>query len=433
MCGHPSDVEDALFSCTVFNAEQNPSWRAPQPFLLSVRATSLITLPFSSFKLVMSKKAVKNNEPETNYAERDIVLGKVRGYPPWPAMVMNLDSVPSHVAKERPGGKKTIFHCVRFFPAGDYAWLVSKDISRLKEHEIRAYISEPHKKNADLLSGYRIALDPTSWEKERETLDMAAAEQEDNAPVDQLETENEEEEEKKPTKSKKRKRDVEAPSKPKAKPKQKAEKKVAPGKSKKNGAKSKELIESEDDGDQEVEAEDEDAGTSAKAAPPPSKKPKREKEEEVDANLEADPEARKVREWRHKLQKALLGSKGAPSDEDMPALDHLFSTVEQYEHPNLINFLSFSKIGKVMRHIAALTPDKVPRDEEYKFRTRAKALVDKWHAILGANKPTENGVDATANGAPADAPDASEAKASSSPAQNAISAISVADMTMSEA
>lgn len=33
------------------------------------------------------------------------------------------------------------------------------------------------------------------------------------------------------------------------------------------------------------------------------------------ANLEADPEARKVREWRHRLQKALLGSKGAPSDE----------------------------------------------------------------------------------------------------------------------
>lgn len=33
------------------------------------------------------------------------------------------------------------------------------------------------------------------------------------------------------------------------------------------------------------------------------------------ANLEADPEARKVRDWRHKLQKALLGSKGVPSDE----------------------------------------------------------------------------------------------------------------------
>jgi len=297
----------------------------------------------------MSKKATKNNEPETNYAERDIVLGKVRGFPPWPGMVVNPDNVPPAVAKERPTGKKTPFHCVKFFPTAEFAWLVSKDISRLKEHEIRAYINEPHKKNVELLTGYRIALDPEKWEKELESLQVATTEQEDNEPVDQLETENEDQETKKPAKSKKRKRDVEVSAgKAKTKPKLKTEKKVATGKSKKNGAKSKEVIESEDEGgDAEAEAEDDDAGMSAKAAPPPSKKPKREKEEEVDANLEADPEARKVREWRHRLQKALLGSKGAPSDEDMPALDQLFTTVEHYEHPNLINFPHFLKSAKL--------------------------------------------------------------------------------------
>ncbi|KAF8840708.1 hypothetical protein BDN67DRAFT_607663 [Paxillus ammoniavirescens] len=378
----------------------------------------------------MSKKVPKNTEPETSYAERDIVLAKVRGFPCWPGMVVNPDNVPPSVSKERPAGKKSTFHCVRFFPAGDYAWLVSKDISRLKEHEIRAYINEPHKKNADLLTGYRIALDPEKWEKERETLDMAAAEQEDNAPVDQLDSENEEEEAPKPAKPKKRKRDSEvasAKSKPKAKPK--TDKKTPTAKGKKNGAKSKEMVESEDEGDQEAEAEDEDeAPTSAKAVPPPSKKAKREKEEDVDANLEADPEARKVREWRHRLQKALLGSKGLPSNEEMPALDQLFTTVEHYEHPNLINFLSFSKIGKVMRHIAALSPEKVPRDDEFKFRVRAKALVDKWHAILGANKPTENGGEPAVADA---APEASEVKMASSPVHNATT--TAADVTMSEA
>lgn len=40
-----------------------------------------------------------------------------------------------------------------------------------------------------------------------------------------------------------------------------------------------------------------------------------------------------------------------------------------------------------MRHIAILTPEKVPRDDEFNFRDRAKALVDKWHQILNANKP----------------------------------------------
>ena len=42
----------------------------------------------------MSKKAPKNNEPETNYAERDIVLAKVRGFPPWPGMVCRVLLLP---------------------------------------------------------------------------------------------------------------------------------------------------------------------------------------------------------------------------------------------------------------------------------------------------------------------------------------------------
>lgn len=50
-----------------------------------------------------------------------------------------------------------------------------------------------------------------------------------------------------------------------------------------------------------------------------------------------------------------------------------------------------------MRHIAALSDDKVPRDDEFKFRERAKALVDKWHLILNANKDAN--ASAGANGA----------------------------------
>ncbi len=51
-----------------------------------------------------------------------------------------------------------------------------------------------------------------------------------------------------------------------------------------------------------------------------------------------------------------------------------------------------------MRHIAALSEDKVPRNAEYNFLGRAQTLVDKWHDILNSNKPkyaaegkTENG------------------------------------------
>ena len=50
-----------------------------------------------------------------------------------------------------------------------------------------------------------------------------------------------------------------------------------------------------------------------------------------------------------------------------------------------------------MRHIHILSDDKVPRDDEFKFRERAKVLVDKWHDILKTNgasdaaKPATNG------------------------------------------
>jgi hypothetical protein len=35
----------------------------------------------------MSKKGEKSNKGESSYELRDVVLAKVRGYPPWPGMV----------------------------------------------------------------------------------------------------------------------------------------------------------------------------------------------------------------------------------------------------------------------------------------------------------------------------------------------------------
>ncbi|TFK61901.1 Tudor/PWWP/MBT [Pluteus cervinus] len=345
----------------------------------------------------MSKKGAKQVKEMPSYQTRDVVLGKVRGYPPWPGMVVDPDGVPPGVAKERPAAKKIPFYCVRFFPTGDFAWLSPQDISKLQTHEIESYINEPYRKSGDLLNGYRIALDPTKWEEEQ--AQNAAVDEEPSDEVDQLASEEDEDgESKKSAKSKKRKRESDAAtasSKAKKAPKSKVEptKKSTGGKGRKNGTKSKAMVESEDEGDQaEAEGEDEPAGSSRKASPPPTKKTKRDKEDEGDDASSLDPEANKVREWRHRLQKTFLSNKQVPKNEDMPGLDQLFTTVENYEQMN-IHYLSHSKIGKVMRHIAILEVEKVPRDAEFHFRDRAKALVDKWHQILNANKPngSENG------------------------------------------
>jgi hypothetical protein len=178
------------------------------------------------------------------------------------------------------------------------AWVVPKDISKLQQHEIQAYIEEPFKKSGELLAGYKIALDPKKWEEEREALRAQAAEEEANAEVDQLEESEtgdgveEDDEEKKPKGGKKRKRDSDAAApkskakatkakKESAEPKKKA---AGPAKSKKNGVKSKAMVESEDDA---AEAEDEDAGPSKKTSPPPTKKAKRGEKEEDDADCES--------------------------------------------------------------------------------------------------------------------------------------------------
>lgn len=404
-------------------------WQLPSPTLTRTThsrppSTAPIVDPQRTRPFTMSKKA--KTPKETKYDFRDVVLAKVRGYPPWPGMVVDPENVTSEVAKERPANKKSHFYCVRFFPKGEHAWLVSKDISRLQQHEIEAYINEPYKKSGDLLTGYRIALDPTKWEEELENKRVEAAEAEENAEVDQLEAESsvadadaDADEDDKPIKPKKRKRDSEAaPSKVKGKPKSKkasaepaGKKKPAAGaKGKKNGAKSKAMVESEDEGGVAGEAEeDEDAGPSKQTSPPPAKKAKKDKEDDP---LAADPEAVKVREWRHRLQKTFLTDGKDPKPEDMPACDELFTTIEQYEKMN-IHYLSFSKIGKVMRHIYMQTPEKIPRDDDFHFRDRANVLVEKWHALMNANKDSvENGT-AKVNGAVIkDAPSSEEPKAS---------------------
>jgi len=325
---------------------------------------------------------------EHNYKVDDVVLAKIRGYPPWPAMIVDGDNVPPAVARERLTSKKTKFYCVRFFPAGDYSWLVPKDLSLLQKHEIEAYINEPHKKSGDLLAGYKIALNPAEWEKQMTAQQEAMQEAEMEEDIDQLDDgEGEEEEEGRKKKSKKRKRESEVKprkrkeSEKKGSAKPDSKEKKAPGRKrsgKKNGIRSKEAIESEDEN---VEADDEEAAESSKRAAPPAKKQKKEmvRDDGEFGHLANDPDAVRVKEWRHKLQRAFLGKTPAQV-ENMPELDQLFTTIE--EHDLTIEQLQYSKLGKVMRHIASREPNPIPKEEQYHIRKRADALLEKWQGLI---------------------------------------------------
>jgi len=305
------------------------------------------------------------------------------------------------VSKERPQGKKTKFYCIRFFPAGDYAWVMPKDLSRLKQHEIEAYINEPYRKSGDLLKGYQAASNPDKWEQEHQALVDAQNEEVANADVDQLdESEGGEDDDdgSAKAKSKKRKRDSEATS--TKKPKAAKKKDTADGttrrkiagstKGSKATPKSKAGVESEDDG----EADD--------AVKQPTKKTKLNDDEES-----GDQASGAVKSWRHKLQKSFLTKGRVLSADEMPPLDDLFKTIENFDMS--VENLKWSKIGKVMRHITKLPEEQLPRNDEFKFRERAQALVDNWSKVYASTAQPKNGKDtvdgqeldeSTANGKP---------------------------------
>jgi hypothetical protein len=146
----------------------------------------------------------------------------------------------------------------------------------------------------------------------------------------------------------------------------------------------------------------------------------------------------------------------------MPDMDKLFTTIETYNmtFENLsvrilpvflcppLTFVGissqFSKIGKVMRHIAKLDDSALPRNSEFNFLSRAQTLVDKWAALASSQDKTNGdaepgdltvmepaGADADGEGEPAD--DAKDKDADGEPASAGASADADGDTKMDEA
>lgn len=290
-------------------------------------------------------------------------MGRLKGYPAWPSRVVDPDNVNQKVAKARPSTSPSIY-CVQFFPVGDHAWLNARDIKSLPAHQIRAYLEESHrKKDGDLKKAYEIALNPSEWETRQSEYAVAAAEREDQlADEDEEDYEVEDEEEEG---SKKRK----APSKSKAKTEKKA--KVDKPKPASKPAK---------------------ATKKTPASKQPESKSAPENQVPVDEDpLASDPVCLKVKDWRHKLQRAFL-SKSLPTADDMDAQDEIFKAIEAYEDMT-IDALQYSKIGKVMKKIVTL--EGIPRNDELKITDRAKKLMDGWTDFI---ESAQNGANGHANG-----------------------------------
>ena len=265
----------------------------------------------------------------------DVVLAKVKGYPAWPGILVDDAHVPRAVREERPS-TKTVPHTVRFFPAADYHWSSARDLKPLTPHDIEAFLTNPKNKSGALREAYELAKDPHAWnEKQNDIV------KEHDAWVEEHGEEEEEDEDEDRQEAPKRRTSRAAPRAKRARTDEPAE-------------------------------EPEAAATTAAV---------REQEEEL------DPATRKVREWRHKLQRAFLSKAGVIVAEDMDAQDATFKTVEAYQDMT-VDQLKATKIGKVMKRIYQL-PD-IPRDDEFHFRDRAGELMKRWSALIGSHAPSED-------------------------------------------
>lgn len=126
-------------------------------------------------------------------------------------------------------------------------------------------------------------------------------------------------------------------------------------------------------------ASSETSSHTKRARSEPAEAPAESQPEKEHTEEELDPATRKVREWRHRLQRAFLKKDGVIYASDMDAQDAVFTAVEAYNDMT-VNQLRLTKIGKVMKRIHQLS--EVPRDNDFHFRERAGELMKRWNMLL---------------------------------------------------
>lgn len=287
--------------------------------------------------------------PQITYAFRDIVLAKVKGHPAWPARIVDPHTAPMNLRDERKIAQRNSY-LVKFFKTADYAWMNAKEISKLDPTEIKAFIDNPNKKGADLRAAYEIALAPEAWEAELEA--MYKLEEENND-----EQENSE-------------HDGEAPALPEPKTKQKRRRASEPKPRVTASKKRKSEVASSKVNQDQASSTPEPASAQGLR--------KRVKKKE-DPPPVIDGQAI-VKEWRHKLQRVFL-SKAEATEKMMPEVDQVIKDIEAFEMKT--EWLTSSKLAKVLKRVGVLDDSKVPMNDTYNFKSRARALQEKWRQTLG--------------------------------------------------
>ncbi|KAI1382161.1 hypothetical protein F4677DRAFT_17165 [Hypoxylon crocopeplum] len=394
----------------------------------------------------LNKKASRAKILHVDAKPGEHYFAKLKGFPPWPVIIAEEDMLPQSMLSSRPvtaarpdgtyredfadGGKRIADRTfpVMYLHTNEFSWTSNADLSELDASTVASMITTKMRKdlqNAHLLAAELNSLDYyknvlREFEEQRlakleakkakaaktpkkgsKVVEAAAADEDEDVEMADVEEGAEPEPVEKKPKSKKRKADDETNTPQRSdsvkKPKIKLTNSSTPKPA--NGVPSP----TTKDSSKPVKVKAKQAkGGKEKAESKKEKEAAAPKEPELSAEERQLRKEKEILFLRHRLQKGLLLRDQEPKEEEMKSMSEFLAKLETF--PDLeVSIIRATKINKVLKAILKL--ETIPKEEEFQFKPRSQTLLDKWNKLLatdgGAPVPASaaNGV----NGASGDA------------------------------
>ncbi|PNP40303.1 hypothetical protein TGAMA5MH_07781 [Trichoderma gamsii] len=368
----------------------------------------------------LSKKGSKARLTHIDAQPGDHFLVKLKGFPAWPAIICDEDMLPQALINTRPvsaarpdgsyseayadGGKRVNDRSfpVMYLYTNEFGWVANTALSELTADKARDTIGDKMRK--DLKAAFELAIEQNSIEHYRAILQSFQDEliAQEEARKEAAAT---------PKKSKKGKAKVtdededvdmeDAEEAPKAKPKKRkaADEEAAVPQRSESVKKPKIKLNTSSSASKAANGTSAPKTKEEKPAKVAKAKPKKGADKKSDAPKEPKLTAeerhlRKEKEimyLRHKLQRGLLTREQQPREDEMEAMSSFITILENFQDLD-VSIIRGTKINKVFKAILKL--DSIPREEDFNFKKRSQALLDKWNKLLASDPAPAN----TANG-----------------------------------
>ncbi|KAM0255416.1 hypothetical protein ACHAQJ_005784 [Trichoderma viride] len=361
----------------------------------------------------LSKKSSKARLTHIDAQPGDHFLVKLKGFPAWPAIICDEDMLPQALINTRPvsaarpdgsyseayadGGKRVHDRSfpVMYLYTNEFGWVANTALSELTADKARDTIGDKMRK--DLKAAFELAIEQNSIEHYKAILQSFQ---------DELIAQEEARKEAAATPKKSKKGKAKASDEdedvdmedvdeaPKAKPKKRkaADEEAAVPQRSDSVKKPKIKLNTSSSASKAANGTPVPKAKEEKAAKVTKAKPKKGADKKSDTPKEAKltPEERHARKekevmyLRHRLQRGLLTREQQPREDEMDSMSSFITILENF-HDLEVSIIRHTKINKVFKAILKL--DSIPREEDFNFKKRSQALLDKWNKLLADDLP----------------------------------------------